>query len=406
MDLTPPPLGARIRAEVEEVLRRDVLPRHFDYVDATRHHGATPDWLTELRAQTKAAGLWNLGLPDLGPDDPGTRLSNLEYAPIAELLGSVQWASEAFNCQAPDVPNAAGLLPFVDDYQRERFLLPLLEGDVRSAFAMTEPAVASSDARNIATRIERAGQHLILTGRKWYISGASHPECDFLVTMGVSDPDAPPHRRHSLVLVPMDTPGLRIVRDNTFLGYSRDATELEFGEARVPVENLLGEQGGGFAMAQVRLGPARLHHCMRLVGACEAIIQLMRRRVEERTVFGKTLSEYDSAQHAIARCRVEVDQARLLLLEAAWLLDTIGTKGALQKLSICKVAVSEMALRVAERGVQIFGAKGLSDDTPIARWYAYARIFLIADGPTETHLRQISRLEPDPPFDLVPFLER
>ena len=333
-------------------------------------------------------------------------MSNLEYAPIAELLGQVQWASEVFNCQAPDVPNAAGLLPYVDAYQRERFLLPLLEGEVRSAFAMTEPAVASSDARNIATRIERAGSEYVITGRKWYISGAGHPECDFLVTVGVTDPDSPPHRRHSIVLVPMDSPGLTIERDNSFLGYTRDGAELQFDEVRVPVENLLGEQGGGFTMGQVRLGPARLQHCMRLVGACEAMIQLMRHRSESRTMFGKTLSEYDGAQHAIARSRVEVDQARLLLLEVAWLLDTAGVKAALQKLSIAKVAVSEMAMRVADRAVQIFGAKGLSEDTPIARWYAFARVFLIADGPTETHLRQIHRLEAAPDLDLPPFLER
>ncbi len=342
-----------------------------------------------MQAKAKAAGLWNLALPD--------RMSNRDYAPLAEIMGRLSWAPEVFNCQAPDVPNMIMLQAAATPEQKKQWLEPLLEGRVRSAFGMTEPDVASSDATNIATTLRRDGGDWVVNGRKWYITGAAHPACAFVIVVGVSRPQAARTARHSCVIVPMGTPGLRIVRELRFLGWEDSIApiaELAFEDVRVPAENLLGAEGEGFAAAQVRLGPARLHHCMRPVGACEVLVELMMARAAERRAFGRALIDYDATQQAIARSRIEIEQARLLLLRTAERLDSAGHHAAWRDVSMAKVAVPEMAQRVADRAIQLFGAMGGSDDAPIHRAFAMARLLRIADGPDEVHLRQIFRQEP------------
>ena len=339
---------------------------------------------------------------------PRSAVVEPRVAPICETLGQVPWASEVFNCQAPDVPNAAALLRYADERQTMEYLAPLLGGDVRSAFAMTEPVVSSSDATNIACRIEREGDRLRINGHKWYITGAANPDCAFHIVLVVSNPDADKHRRHSCVIVPTSTPGVRVSRENRHLGLSDTMSpvgEVHYDDVEVPVENVLGEQGAGFVVAQVRLGPARVHHCLRLLGACESMIQLMGHRAKERTMFGRTLGDFDTTSEAISRSRVEVEQARLVTYRLARELDTVGEGAAHQTLSVAKIAVSEAAQRVAQRAVHLFGAKGLSGDTPLAGWFGYAQIFLVGDGPTETHLRQVARLEPEPEFPVARWLD-
>ncbi|MCP5027574.1 MAG: acyl-CoA dehydrogenase [Actinomycetia bacterium] len=386
----------------------EVLPLHADYARAIEGDGAPPPWMADLRARARGLGLWNLALPDLDDEFEGQTLSNLEFAPICELIGKVPWASEAFNCQAPDVPNAAALLRYANDDQRTEYLAPLLAGDTRSAFSMTEPAVASSDATNIETRIERHGDRFRITGHKWYITGAAHPDCAFHIVLGVTDPDADKHRRHSCVIVPASTPGILVSRENKVLGLGDTIApvgEIHYDDVEVPVESVLGEIGAGFAVAQVRLGPARVHHCLRLIGACESMIELMAARADQRRLFGRSLADFDATQHTIARCRVEVQQARLLTYQLAHTLDTQGELAARQLLSMTKVAVSETAHQVANRAVHLFGARGLSSDTPLAGWLAYAHMFLVGDGPTETHLRQIHRFEPEPDLPVAEVLD-
>ncbi len=400
MDLTPSSVGAEMADRMRTFLAEEVLPRNAEF---TRHQrtGTTPDWWNDLRSDARSRGLWNMAMPNLGDDDPGTRLTNLDYAPVCELIGRVPWAPPLFNTQPPDVPNMTSLLAYATPAQREQFLEPMLDGRQRSAFAMTEPAVASSDATNIATTIERDGNQYVINGHKWYISGAHFPDCAHHQVMGVTNPEAPAHQRHSLVLVPADTPGITLERTNTVLGYDGAQSEITYHDVRVPADNVLGSEGGGFVATQVRLGPARLHHAMRLIGACEAMIELMRNRAGSRTAFGRSIEEYDSVTDSIARSRIEVNQARLLLLSLAYQLDTEGGRAARVTMSMAKVAVSEMAWEVVNRAVQLFGAKGLSDDTPIAQWMSYARTFLIADGPTAVHLRQVARYEPDPDLSVA-----
>jgi acyl-CoA dehydrogenase len=376
-------------AAVEAFFDQEILPRHRDWVEhVVRRREAAP-FLPALRDKARAAGLWNLGLPD--------RVSNRDYAPIAEITGRLPWASEVFNCQAPDVPNMIMLQHAASPAQKQRWLQPLLDGRVRSAFGMTEPDVASSDATNIATTLRRDGAAWVVNGRKWYITGAAHPACAFVIVMGVSRPEAPRTGRHSCVIVPMDAAGVKIVRELRFLGWEDNIApiaELELADVRVPAENLLGEEGEGFAAAQVRLGPARLHHCMRAIGASEVLVELMMARAAERRAFGRAVIDYDATQQAIARSRIEIEQARLLVLRTAERLDAEGHQAAWRDVSMAKVAVPEMAQRVADRALQLFGAMGGSDDAPIHRAFAMARLLRIADGPDEVHLRQIFRQEP------------
>ncbi|HEX9525339.1 MAG TPA: acyl-CoA dehydrogenase family protein [Reyranella sp.] len=377
-----------LRAAVEAFFDSEILPRHRDWVEHIARREPAP-FLPALQAKAWLAGLWNLGLPE--------RLSNRDYAPLAEIMGRLPWAPEVFNCQAPDVPNMIMLQHAATPEQKKRWLEPLLEGRVRSAFGMTEPDVASSDATNIATTLSRDGGDWEVNGRKWYITGAAHPACAFVIVMGVSRPAAPRTGRHSCVIVPMGTPGLRVVRELSFLGWEDSIApiaELAFENVRVPAENLLGEEGEGFAAAQVRLGPARLHHCMRLIGNCEVLVELMMARATERHAFGRAVIEYDATQQAIARSRIDIEQARLLALRTAERLDREGHQAVWRDVSMAKVAVPEMAQRIADRAIQLFGAMGGSDDAPSHRAFAMARLLRIADGPDEVHLRQIFRQEP------------
>jgi acyl-CoA dehydrogenase len=350
-----------------------------------------------LKRLAREAGLWNLFLPGLRPDEPGVRLSNLEYAPLAEIMGRVPWASEVFNCSAPDTGNMELLHLFATPEQRERWLSPLLEGRIRSCFAMTEPDSASSDATNIRTSISRDGDHYVINGRKWFITGANHPLCRFAIVLGVSDdgPDADPHRRHSMVIVPMETPGVKVVRDLPIMHHHsvEGHCELLFSDVRVPVSNLLGEEGRGFELAQARLGPGRVHHCMRTIGQCELALEMMCERALERRTFGKYLADFANVQDWIAHSRVEIDQARLLVLRAAWLMDQRGNQAARIDVSAIKVIAASLQTRVLDRAIQVFGAMGLTGDTPLAYLWTWGRALRFIDGPDEVHLRAIARNE-------------
>ncbi len=392
-----------LAAAVADFFDAEILPRHRDWVAHVVHRREPAPFLAGLRDKARAAGLWNLGLPD--------RLSNRDYAPIAEITGRLPWAPEVFNCQAPDVPNMIMLQHAASPAQKERWLQPLLDGRVRSAFGMTEPDVASSDATNIATTMRRDGTDWVVNGRKWYITGAAHPACAFVIVMGVSRPEAPRTGRHSCLIVPMNAEGLTVVRELRFLGWEDEIApiaELTFSDVRVPADNLLGAEGEGFAAAQVRLGPARLHHCMRAIGASEVLVELMMARAAERRAFGRAVIDYDATQQAIARSRIEIEQARLLVLQAAERLDAEGHQAAWRHVSMAKVAVPEMAQRVADRAMQVFGAMGGGDDAPIHRAFAMARLLRIADGPDEVHLRQVFRQEPQARWSVAdsPYITR
>jgi acyl-CoA dehydrogenase len=392
------------RKRLQAFFDQEVLSRHRAWVEHVAVNREAAPFMGELQQKARAAGLWNLGLPELGTDEPGTRLSNLEYAPLAEIMGRLFWAPEVFNCQAPDVPNMIALQNCASAAQKERWLRPLLEAETRSAFGMTEPDVASSDATNIATTIVGDHDHYIVNGSKWFITGAAHPRCSFLIVMGVTNPDADRTRRHSCVIVPMDAPGVRLVRPLRWMGCEDHVApigELAFDNVRVPRSNLLGEEGEGFKVAQIRLRPARIHHCMRSIGLCELLIELMMVRSAERSAFGRTVIQYDTVQHWIAESRVELEQARLLAYRCAWRLDQAGHQGAWRDVSLIKVAVPAMLQRIADRAMQVFGAMGGSDDTPIHQALAWGRLLRIADGPDEVHLRQIFRMEAMPSWSIA-----
>jgi len=354
------------------------------------HHPAV---LEDLKKEARSRGLWNLFLPD--PED-GAGLSVLEYAPLAEITGrSVQIAPEALNCSAPDTGNMEILHMFGTPEQKEVWLHPLLEGEIRSCFSMTEPDVASSDATNIRTSIERDGDDYVVTGRKWFSSGAASSRCTFSIVMGVTDPDADRHRMQSMVIVPIDSPGVEIEREPTVFGYQDRGghPQIHFDGVRVPVSNLLGEQGGGFAIAQARLGPGRVHHCMRAIGAAERCLDLMVQRSQARTAFGRPLSDQGVIQEWIADARIEIEQVRLLVLKTAWLIDNVGTKGARTEIAAIKVAAPNLLTSVADNAMQLFGAAGFTEDWPIAQLYSMGRWLRIADGPDEVHRRSVARAE-------------
>jgi acyl-CoA dehydrogenase len=355
----------------------------------------SPPVVGELKVEARKRGLWNLFLPH---SEFGAGLSNLEYAPIAELTGRSPWiAPEAMNCAAPDTGNMELLAMFGTPEQQRRWLAPLLDGEIRSCFSMTEPDVASSDATNISTRITRDGDDYIVDGRKWWSSGAMNPRCKVAIVMGVSDPDGERHQDHGLPAVPLDTPGVKILRPTPVFGFD-DRThgghaEIHYDNVRVPAENLLGGENGGFALAQARLGPGRIHHCMRLIGMAERALDLMCARVVDRVAFGKPIAQQGVVQEWIADARIRIEQARLLVLKTAWLMDTVGNKGAAMEISAIKVAVPELAVWVIDRAIQAHGGAGVSEDTPLAALYAHARTLQIADGPDEVHRRSVARRE-------------
>jgi acyl-CoA dehydrogenase len=348
--------------------------------------------MEELKAEAKSRGLWNLFHPH---PEWGPGLSNADYAPLAEIMGRSLIASEACNCSAPDTGNMEVLTMFGTPDQQDIWLRPLLAGEIRSAFAMTEPAVASSDATNIALRIERDGDEYVLNGRKWWISGAYHPNARILIVMGKSDPDASPHRQQSQILVPLDTPGVTLVRNLTVFGYvdHEGHAEIDFDNVRVPVDNLIATEGDGFTIAQARLGPGRIHHCMRIIGAAERALELMCQRALDRVTFGRRVAERSNIQDWIAEARIELEMIRLLTMKAAWLMDTVGNKGARTEIAAIKVAAPTTALRIIDRAIQVHGAGGVGQDFPLARMYAGIRTLRLADGPDEVHKMTIARAE-------------
>jgi acyl-CoA dehydrogenase len=348
--------------------------------------------MEELKAEARRRGLWNLFLAD---PQWGPGLSNTEYAPLAELMGRSAIASEACNCAAPDTGNMEILHEFGTAEQQAMWLEPLLEGQIRSAFGMTEPGVASSDATNIALRIERDGDEYVLNGRKWWITNAHHPLTKVILVLGESDPSAPPHRRHSLIIVPLNTRGVTVVRDLTVFGYTHREGhgEIDLTDVRVPASNIVGREGDGFAIGQARLGPGRVHHCMRAIGAAERALEMLCRGALSRTTFGKPLSERDNIRDWIAEARIEIEMARLLTMKTAWLMDTRGKAAARVEISAIKVAIPDIAIRVVDRAIQVHGAAGLSGDLPLAAMYQYLRSLRIADGPDEVHKMAIARRE-------------
>jgi acyl-CoA dehydrogenase len=351
-----------------------------------------PPIMEELKTRARERGLWNMFLPD---PDHGAGLSNGDYAPLAEILGRSHIASEACNCSAPDTGNMEVLHLFATEEQRERWLAPLLAGEIRSAFAMTEPDVASSDATNIALRIERAGDEYVLNGRKWWISGVLHPHCKVMIVMGKTRTDGPRHAQQSMVLVPLDTPGVRVVRGLPVFGYldHEGHTEILFEDVRVPAANLVAGEGEGFMIAQARLGPGRIHHCMRSLGAAERALEAMCARAVARVTFGEPLAARANIQDWIAESRIEIEMARLLTLKAAWLMDTAGNRSARTEIAAIKVAAPNVALKVIDRAIQVHGGGGVSDDFPLAWMYAHLRTLRLADGPDEVHKRSIARRE-------------
>ncbi|WP_421118355.1 acyl-CoA dehydrogenase family protein [Aquihabitans daechungensis] len=396
MDFSYSPKAEALRTELLDFMDSHVYPAesvyHQQIVDSGDPH-LHPPVMEELKQEARSRGLWNLFLPHQTKWTDG--LSNADYAPLAEIMGRSHIASQACNCSAPDTGNMELLTMFGTPEQQEEWLYPLLEGEIRSAFAMTEPAVASSDATNISCRIERDGDEYVINGRKWWISGAADARCKLFILMGKTDPDAARHVQQSMILVSRDTPGVEIVRALPVFGYQDQEghCEIQFTDVRVPVTNLLGQEGSGFALAQARLGPGRIHHCMRCIGAAERALELMCQRVTDRVAFGRPLSEQGVIREWIADSRMEIEQARLLTLKAAYLMDTVGNKGAATEISAIKVVVPNMALRVIDRAIQAHGGGGVSDDFPLASMYAGIRTLRLADGPDEVHRRQVAKRE-------------
>jgi acyl-CoA dehydrogenase len=385
-----------LQARLEAFMAEHVYPNGQRYRDA---HVAGDRWrpnsvVEELKPKARAAGLWNLFLPE---SEAGAGLTNLEYAPLCEIMGRVDWAPEVFNCSAPDTGNMEILERFGTPEQKAQWLRPLLDGEIRSGFAMTEPAVASSDATNIQAEIRREGDGYVINGRKWWTSGAMDPRCAIFIFMGKTDPtNSDRYRQQSMVLVPRETPGVRIVRPLSVFGYD-DAphghAEVDFHDVRVPVSNILLGEGRGFEIAQARLGPGRIHHCMRLIGVAEVAMELMCQRLSDRAAFGRAIAEQSVWLERIAQARILIDQARLLTLNAAYRMDTVGNKEARAEIAMIKVAAPNMLCTVLDWAIQAHGAAGVSDDFPLAQAYAYARAVRIVDGPDEVHRNQIGRLE-------------
>ncbi len=399
MDFAYSPRTQELRERLMAFMAEHVYPAEARYAaEIEANTAAGRRWtplpvIEELKPKARAAGLWNLFLPE---SEYGAGLSNQEYAPLAEIMGAVPWASEVFNCSAPDTGNMEVLVRYGTPAQKQRWLEPLLRGEIRSAFAMTEPAVASSDATNIEARIERDGDHYVINGRKWWTSGAGDPRCRILIFMGKTDPSAPRHAQQSMVLVPMDTPGVKVLRALTVMGYD-DAPhghmEVDFSDVRVPVDNILLGEGRGFEIAQGRLGPGRIHHCMRTIGLAERALKLMCERAVARVAFGKPVAQQTVTQERIAEARIRIEQARLLTLKAAWMMDVAGNKSAKAEIAMIKVVAPTMAQQVIDWAMQVFGGAGMSQDTPLAFFFTHVRTLRFADGPDEVHRNAIAKME-------------
>ncbi|MDA8148365.1 MAG: acyl-CoA dehydrogenase family protein [Actinomycetota bacterium] len=391
------PQGIEMQESVRRFMDDLVRPNEELYYAQLAEVGADgyPPVMDRLKAAALDRGLWNLFLPHLQADSPGTPLSNLDYAPVSETLGQVSFASEALNCAAPDTGNMEILHLYGSRRVKEEWLTPLLQGEIRSAFSMTEPDVASSDATNIGLSIERDGDHYVLNGRKWFSSGARADRCKVLIVMGKTDPTAPRHLQQSMLVVPKDTPGVSLGLDPHVFGYAERGghPEVIYQDVRVPVDNLLGEEGGGFAISQARLGPGRIHHCMRSIGVAERALDLMVTRALERSTFGSSLAHKGLIQDWIAESRIEIDMARQYVLHTAHLMDTVGNKAAATDISGIKVAIPTMALKVVDRAIQVHGAAGVTQFYPLAHMYAHMRTLRIADGPDEVHKMTIARRE-------------
>ncbi len=394
MDFELSPQARDLSNQMEAFLANHLLPRNREWREMMDAGVLDVSFMPDLQEKARAEGLWNLGLPRQTDDG----LSNLDFAPLAEIMGRLVWAPQVFNCQAPDLPNMITLDAVADSEQRQQWLEPMLAGRMRSGFAMSEPDVASADARNIALRIDRTARGYRLNGRKWYVSNGAHPGCAFLIVIGTMA-DAGARTGHTAVIVPMDTPGLVLRRRVDFLAWAEPTApiaEIDFTDVEVPFSNRLGAEGEGFSVAQTRLGPARIHHAMRAIGMAEVAVDLMRARAAERQSFNRMLQDYDTVQGWIARSRAEVEQARLIVQRCAWMLDRKGHRATQREVSIVKLIVPEMLQRIADRAIQLFGAMGGSADTPLAAIFSFARAFRIFDGPDEVHLRQIFRNEPMP----------
>lgn len=405
MDFAPSATARPWVDRLNAFMERFVLPHNAAWHQSVRDGVYPPPFMEDLKALAREEGLWNLFLPTLRDDEPGTRLGHLDYAPLAETMGRLPWAAEVFNCNAPDTGNMELLHRFATPAQRQRWLVPLLEGNIRSAFAMSEPDVASSDPTNLQTTVRREGTDLVLHGRKWFITGAAHPHCRLLIVMarnadgdGLPEPTATDrHHHHSLVLVPMDTPGVQVVRNIPVVHHHAPEghCEIVLRDVRVPADHLLGGRGEGFALAQARLGPGRVHHCMRTIGQCELALELTAERTLERQTFGRYLSDYANVQDWIAESRIEIDQARLLVLRTAWMLDRneAGPGELRAQVAAIKVVSARLQTRVVDRAMQAFGAMGLSPDTPLAYFWTWGRAMHLMDGPDEVHLRTVARHE-------------
>ena len=386
----------RYQAELLAFMDECVYPAERVYEEQMRASGDPhhqPEILEDLKAEARRRGLWNLFHPH---PEWGPGLSNLEYAPLAEIMGhSAHIAPEACNCAAPDTGNMEVLTLFGSEEHKERYLKPLLAGTIRSAFAMTEPAVASSDATNIELRMDRDGDGYVLNGRKWFASNVLHKNCRVLIVMGKTDPAAAPHRQQSMMVVPLDAPGITVLRGLPVFGYQdrEGHAEIDFRDVRVPAADLLAGEGEGFAISQARLGPGRIHHCMRAIGMAERALEAMCQRALSRSTFGQPLSERANIQDWIAEARIDIERTRLLVLKAAWLMDTVGNKEARTEIAAIKVAAPEMALRIVDRAIQVHGGAGVTDDFPLAGMYAHLRTLRLADGPDEVHKRAIAARE-------------
>jgi acyl-CoA dehydrogenase len=399
MDFGYSPRTQELQARLTAFMDEHVYPAEAAYhaeIEANTAKGKrwTPlQVIEQLKPKARAAGLWNLFLPD---STQGAGLSNQEYAPLAEIMGRVPWSSEVFNCSAPDTGNMEVLVRYGSDEHKQRWLAPLLAGEIRSAFAMTEPEVASSDATNIASRIQRDGDHYVINGRKWWTSGAGDPRCQIMIFMGKTDPEAPKYSQQSMILVPMATPGVKVLRPLQVFGYD-DAPhghmEVDFKDVRVPASNMLLGEGRGFEIAQGRLGPGRIHHCMRLVGLAERALELMCKRASQRVAFGKPVAAQTVTQERIGQARCMIDQARLLTLKAAWMMDVAGNKAAKAEIAMIKVAAPNMACTVIDWAMQAHGGAGMCEDFPLAYFYTIARTLRFADGPDEVHRNAIAKME-------------
>jgi acyl-CoA dehydrogenase len=402
MDFEPSQRCSEFKERLEAFMDEHIYPAEEVYERQLRESGDPhhqPAIMEELKTRAREAGLWNMFLPDA---EHGAGLTNSDYAPLAEVLGRSHIASEACNCSAPDTGNMEVLHQFGTDEQKDRWLLPLLDGEIRSAFAMTEPDVASSDATNVALSIERDGDDYVLNGRKWWITNVYHPHCRILIVMGKTQPDAPTYTQQSQILVPLDTPGVTVVRNLPVFGYTdQDGHgELLFEDVRVPASNMISKEGDGFMIAQARLGPGRIHHCMRAIGAAERALEQMCKRAVSRVTFGKPLATRGNILDWIAESRIEIEMARLLTLKAAWMMDTVGNRHARIEISAIKVAAPNVALKVLDRAIQVHGGGGVSDDFGLARAYAHLRTLRLADGPDEVHKLSIARRE------LAPYIPR